>query len=185
MCFQTIHHAARAKHSMSAQAGLHSSYRDSHRTTDGKNWECCRALQGSDMCHGKTMKKKVQKSAKDCVALSLLLMEQLISSFLLPEEGSTEDPDSSVIHAAFLTVWGFFFPILVKKFRNVWNQVSWSLQYKTRFNRHFIFLCMELWNFLPLAVPVKSRTVESSRSTAALKIKKNIKRELQGWEEEV
>lgn len=102
--FKQSTHATRAKHSMTALAGLHSSYRDNHRTTYGRNWQCCRALQGSDKCHGKTMKKKVQKSAKDHVALSLLLMEQLISSFLLPEEGSTEDPASSVIHAAFLTV---------------------------------------------------------------------------------
>lgn len=69
----------------------------------GRNWQCYRALQESDMGLGETMKKKVQKSAKDHVSLSLLLMEQLISSFLLPEEGSVEDPASSVIHTAFLT----------------------------------------------------------------------------------
>lgn len=81
--------------------GLQSSYVGHHRY--GRNWQCYRALQDSDVCRGETMKNKVQKSAKDRVYLSLLLMEQLISSFLLPEEGSGEDPASSVIRSAFLT----------------------------------------------------------------------------------
>jgi len=43
------------------------------------------------------MRKKMQKSIEDHVSLNLLLMEQLISSLLISEEGSMEDPASSVI----------------------------------------------------------------------------------------
>lgn len=56
----------------------------------------------SAKCHGRViMKKKMQKSVKDHVSLNLLLMEQLISNLLISEEGSMEDPASSVIHTAF------------------------------------------------------------------------------------
>lgn len=148
--------------------GLHRSYVGNYRY--GRNWQCHRALQGSDKCHGragKLWKRKCKNLQK------VMLMEQLISSFLLPEEGSVEVPASGVIHTAFLTTWVCFFHICVKKlgmYETKSHEVCNTKLGSTDITS--IFLCTELWNFLPRPVPMKSRTGKSPRSMAPLKIKR-------------